>query len=93
MSTSATSSSSLPASLVTTLGGHAGWATGTDTRNRRLSRLVLSVAPVAVASLHLTRRVLRGDAGDPTGLVIEDRLLRIAGVIAALRVLIGLSVR
>ena len=64
------------ASLITMLGGYALWAVGTDTGDPGLPWLVLSVAPVAVAALHLTRRVLRGDAGDPTELVVEDRVLR-----------------
>jgi decaprenyl-phosphate phosphoribosyltransferase len=80
------------ASLITMLGAYTLWAVGTDTGDPGLPWLVLSVAPVAVAALHLTRRVLRGDAGDPTGLVIEDRVLRVAGGVAALLVSIGLYV-
>jgi decaprenyl-phosphate phosphoribosyltransferase len=78
------------ASLVTMVGGYTLWAVGSDTGSSGLPWLVLSVVPVAVAAIHLTRRVLRGEAGDPTALVIEDRVLRAAGALAALLVFVGL---
>lgn len=77
-------------SLVIAVGGYTLWAIGTDAGGSAEPWLMLSVVAIAVAALHLTRRVLRGDAGDPTALVLHDRLLRMTGGTAAALVFVGL---
>jgi len=79
-------------SIVVLLGGYSAWALGADSTAGHFPWLVVSVIPVTAAVGRVALLVFRGEAGDPTAVVLHDRVLHIAGIVASLAVLVSLYV-
>lgn len=82
----------LGASIAVTVAGYSTWAISTDSPRAGFPWLILSILPVIVAIGRVTRLTLRGDAGDPTGLALHDRVVQGAALASALVVFAGLYV-
>ncbi len=68
------------------------WAIRADLGGDGVPWLAASIIPVVAATAHVGRLILGGRGGDPTALVLHDRLLQAAGLAAGLVVFAGLYV-
>lgn len=66
------------------------WAVGVEELTLASPWVGLSVVPVAIAAARAYRRAIAGGVGDPTELVLGDRVLQFAGLATAALLLVGL---
>jgi decaprenyl-phosphate phosphoribosyltransferase len=82
----------LGAATAVMLIAYALWAIRADLGGDGVPWLAASIIPVVAATAHVGRLILRGRGGDPTALVLHDRLLQAAALVAGLVVFAGLYV-